>query len=293
MSRTLVRQRSDVRPVDVRLTDEVATRARQGWAHRTDLPESSGLLLMPPEELAPAVTQWLALVRLCVGATRLSWMGVCSAGCRGGAGTWPSSPAQGYQVNTHAIGDLANQLVLDAYENATLRVVGRADPTLRLQIEHAQVLVRRKRCGVCTKATQRADRASIAVRPIGVTGARGHWPFCGARGPAVRAAHPLHKRQGLCRVAPGSRARPGRVRLADLCGARLAPADGVRLSRRAGEPVLRHSRSRDTAGRQQRARGSGWPIPGAAPRRARCSPCRGHRACSQRYGCITGRLVSG
>ena len=50
--------------------------------------------------------------------------------------------AQGYQLNTHAIGDLANRLVLDAYENATRAVFGHADPSLRLQIEHAQVLVR-------------------------------------------------------------------------------------------------------------------------------------------------------
>jgi predicted amidohydrolase YtcJ len=50
---------------------------------------------------------------------------------------------QGFQLNTHAIGDRANQLVLDAYANATAVARGHVtDPSLRLQIEHAQVIVR-------------------------------------------------------------------------------------------------------------------------------------------------------
>ena len=43
----------------------------------------------------------------------------------------------GFQVNTHAIGDRGNRLVLDAYE-AALRAVPRADH--RFRIEHAQIL---------------------------------------------------------------------------------------------------------------------------------------------------------
>lgn len=53
---------------------------------------------------------------------------------------------QGYQVNTHAIGDRANRLVLDAYQNATASLCQERRRCqandLRLQIEHAQVLVR-------------------------------------------------------------------------------------------------------------------------------------------------------
>ncbi|MFI5213750.1 MAG: amidohydrolase, partial [Gemmatimonadales bacterium] len=45
----------------------------------------------------------------------------------------------GFQVNTHAIGDRANRMVLDAYE-AALRAVPTADH--RFRIEHAQVLHR-------------------------------------------------------------------------------------------------------------------------------------------------------
>jgi len=43
----------------------------------------------------------------------------------------------GFQVNTHAIGDRGNRVVLDAYERA-LAAVPRADP--RLRVEHAQVV---------------------------------------------------------------------------------------------------------------------------------------------------------
>jgi predicted amidohydrolase YtcJ len=45
--------------------------------------------------------------------------------------------AAGFQVNTHAIGDRGNRLVLDAYE-AALR--GRPTPDHRFRVEHAQVL---------------------------------------------------------------------------------------------------------------------------------------------------------
>jgi hypothetical protein len=45
--------------------------------------------------------------------------------------------AQGFQVNTHAIGDAANRLVLDAYEKA---FAGRSGAEKRFRIEHAQVV---------------------------------------------------------------------------------------------------------------------------------------------------------
>lgn len=46
--------------------------------------------------------------------------------------------ARGFQVATHAIGDRANRLVLDAYEKALSERPGAADP--RWRIEHAQIL---------------------------------------------------------------------------------------------------------------------------------------------------------
>jgi predicted amidohydrolase YtcJ len=46
----------------------------------------------------------------------------------------------GFQVCTHAIGDRANRIVLDAYEAALRRAGGAGDP--RLRVEHAQVIAR-------------------------------------------------------------------------------------------------------------------------------------------------------
>jgi predicted amidohydrolase YtcJ len=45
--------------------------------------------------------------------------------------------AQGFQVNTHAIGDAANRLVLDAYQQA---FGGGSGATKRFRIEHAQIV---------------------------------------------------------------------------------------------------------------------------------------------------------
>ncbi len=70
----------------------------------SDDPANSGLILAPPEHVVAVAERALRA---------------------------------GFQVCTHAIGDRANQLVLDAYETA-LRNVPADDP--RLRIEHAQVL---------------------------------------------------------------------------------------------------------------------------------------------------------
>jgi predicted amidohydrolase YtcJ len=69
----------------------------------SDEPQSSGLLLAPPEHIE-AMAQW---------AIR-----------------------NGYQVATHAIGDRANELVLRAYAQAGVK----APSNLRFRVEHAQVL---------------------------------------------------------------------------------------------------------------------------------------------------------
>lgn len=49
-----------------------------------------------------------------------------------------NSLQRGFQVCTHAIGDAANRLTLDAYERAEREVPSASDP--RLRVEHAQVL---------------------------------------------------------------------------------------------------------------------------------------------------------
>ena len=46
--------------------------------------------------------------------------------------------AKGFQVNTHAIGDAANRLVVDAYERI-LQDKPETNGHLRLRIEHAQI----------------------------------------------------------------------------------------------------------------------------------------------------------
>jgi predicted amidohydrolase YtcJ len=48
--------------------------------------------------------------------------------------------AQGFQVNTHAIGDAANRFVLDAYEAAFAAAGGKPGGSHRFRIEHAQVI---------------------------------------------------------------------------------------------------------------------------------------------------------
>jgi len=70
----------------------------------SDDPTTTGLLRMPPEEIEPNVRKWVEL---------------------------------GYQVNSHAIGDLANRIILDAYENVQ-RSTGKKD--LRLRVEHSQII---------------------------------------------------------------------------------------------------------------------------------------------------------
>ncbi|PWN18356.1 hypothetical protein BCV69DRAFT_285324 [Microstroma glucosiphilum] len=47
---------------------------------------------------------------------------------------------KGYQIATHAIGDRANALVLDAYEEVLLRLTSQGEHDLRARIEHAQIL---------------------------------------------------------------------------------------------------------------------------------------------------------
>jgi predicted amidohydrolase YtcJ len=90
-----------------------------------------------------------------------------------------SSLQRGFQVCTHAIGDAANHMVLDAYANALRSVPQAYDP--RLRIEHAQVLApedipRFARLGVIpsmqpTHATSDMRWAEARVGPERIKGA--------------------------------------------------------------------------------------------------------------------------
>lgn len=74
------------------------------WGYN-DNPSTTGLLRMPEDAFEKAVRDWVHA---------------------------------GYQVNTHAIGDRANNIVVEAYEKI-INEVGR-DRDLRLRIEHAQII---------------------------------------------------------------------------------------------------------------------------------------------------------
>lgn len=83
---------------------------------------------------------------------------------------------RGFQVNTHAIGDRANRMVLDAYE-AALRAVPTADH--RFRIEHAQVLHRQDiprfaQLGVIPsmQTSHQTSDAAMAMARLGFTRAQ-------------------------------------------------------------------------------------------------------------------------
>lgn len=66
--------------------------------------------------------------------------------------------AKGFQPNTHAIGDAANRIAIDIYEEI-LQKTGKSNEAPRFRIEHAQILVSR------TLLTARflADNVMVAV----------------------------------------------------------------------------------------------------------------------------------
>ncbi|KAJ1040594.1 hypothetical protein NDA10_007672 [Ustilago hordei] len=77
------------------------------WNEYSDKPGERGLLLIPEQELPGLVEYWLE---------------------------------KGWQVCTHAIGDRANTLTLDAYENYLRSYPGVAASSLRPRVEHAQLM---------------------------------------------------------------------------------------------------------------------------------------------------------
>ncbi|MBW0488002.1 hypothetical protein O181_027717 [Austropuccinia psidii MF-1] len=80
------------------------------WEPYSDKPLSSGILRSPEETFLPLIQQWVDA---------------------------------GFQVCAHAIGDRANSIVLDAYEEVLKQLNLISDPrhnSLRLRIEHAQII---------------------------------------------------------------------------------------------------------------------------------------------------------
>ena len=111
----------------------------------------------------------------------------------------------GWQVNTHAIGDRGNALVLDAYASALKEVPAARDP--RLRIEHAQVVrkadvARFKELGVI--ASMQPSHASDDMR----LGRRPPRPGSRCRGPMPSALVP---RTRACR-SPSAATSPSRLR---------------------------------------------------------------------------------
>ena len=92
-----------LRGIKLYMDGALGSRGAALWEPYSDEPSVRGLLLAPPEHIE-AMARWAML--------------------------------HGYQVATHAIGDRANQLVLDAYQHAGVR----ADRNVRFRVEHAQVL---------------------------------------------------------------------------------------------------------------------------------------------------------
>ncbi len=97
----------DVRAVKLYADGALGSRGAALLEPYTDDPGNSGLLVTPPEEILEAARFALA---------------------------------NGFQAGTHAIGDRANRLVLDAYEKAFAERPEAKDP--RFRVEHAQILDR-------------------------------------------------------------------------------------------------------------------------------------------------------
>jgi predicted amidohydrolase YtcJ len=95
----------DIRSVKLYADGALGSRGAALLEPYADDPGNSGLLVTPPEEILEAARFALA---------------------------------NGFQAGTHAIGDRANRLVLDAYESAFAERPGAKDP--RFRIEHAQIL---------------------------------------------------------------------------------------------------------------------------------------------------------
>ncbi len=141
--------------------------------------------------------------------------------------------AAGFQVCTHAIGDAANRLMLDLYEEV-----------LGAELAVAAVAHRAR--------ADRGPRRPAALRP--------------ARRDRLGATRPLHQRHGLGGGAPGARPPGGRLRLAQPAGRRRRALLRHGLPRRGGGPsrdALRrahpHPSGRHAGGRLAAGAAPRWP----------------------------------
>lgn len=97
----------------------------------TDKPSERGILISDEAVFAPLIKRWIDKVR---PENHLLFLAALI-----------NSYFQGFQVCSHAIGDRANTLILNAYEEA---LASDSDSTVadkRLRIEHAQIVVSRCR----------------------------------------------------------------------------------------------------------------------------------------------------
>lgn len=99
------RRRLTIRSIKLFADGALGSRGAALFEPYSDEPKTRGLMTTPESEI-------LSLTRRCL--------------------------QRGFQLATHAIGDAANRMVLDAYENALKQTPRSRDP--RLRIEHAQVL---------------------------------------------------------------------------------------------------------------------------------------------------------
>lgn len=155
------------RGIKLYLDGALGSRGAALLAPYNDHPGNSGLLLAPSEHIE-AMARWGAL--------------------------------HGYQIATHAIGDRANTLVLDAYERAGIT----ASRDLRFRVEHAQVL-------------NPADVQRRRYQKLGV----------------LASVQPTHATSDM----PWAEARIGRERLAYAYAFRKLLASGARLCAGSDFPV--------------------------------------------------------
>ena len=136
-----------VRGIKLYMDGALGSRGAALWEPYSDEPGQSGLLLAPPEHVEE-MSRWAML--------------------------------HGYQIATHAIGDRANQLVLDAYHHAGVK----AELNLRFRVEHAQVLT-------ATDLTRRRYQTLGVIASIQPTHATSDMAWAGARLGPARLSWPM------------------------------------------------------------------------------------------------------
>ncbi|RUS28274.1 hypothetical protein BC938DRAFT_482081 [Jimgerdemannia flammicorona] len=114
----------------------------------SDDPSKSGILRSDPSIFPELVKQWIDNVSASLQLTFIAY----HSNVNGISFVWMleikfiyDTNTQGYQVNTHCIGDRGNRIILDSYERNLVSIFGNDLEKLRqndyrLRIEHAQIL---------------------------------------------------------------------------------------------------------------------------------------------------------